>query len=266
MKKIFYLGILLSVLYCKEVNETKWLQSGTIQLTKPLIDANSTIIDSSVTLSSSLRLEGAEIYYTNNGDEPTKESILYNGPFQISEAGLYKFKAFHSDWKASETAIIELVNKGLDVDSIYWHTPLKKPYPGQGEWTVVNHEKGTLDYKDPNWVGMDSVIMADVFFKEPTVVSSANIGYLESTGAWIFPPEEVQILRSYDGVSFSNLIEMKLETPLNNDNSGLKNISLKVEGEVLALRIIIKNKSIIPEWHPAKGNAAWLFTDEWIFY
>lgn len=256
---------MLLLFSCIEENETKWLQSGTIQLTKPLINASSVIIDSSVMLSASLRLDEVEIYYTNNGDEPTKESNLYSNPFQVSEAGLYKFKAYHNDWKASETASTELVKKGLDVDSIYWHTPLNKPYPGQGEWTVVNHKKGTLDYKDSNWVGMDSVIIADVFFKESTIVSLANIGYLESTEAWIFPPEEVQILRSYDGASFSNPIHVKLEVPLNNDNLGLKNISLKVQDEVLALRIVIKNQSI-PEWHPAKGNAAWLFTDEWIFY
>ena len=78
MKKIFYLGVLLSVLYCKEVNETKWLQSGTIQLTKPLIDANSTIIDSSVTLSSSLRLEGAEIYWQMNLKARSKENVVFN--------------------------------------------------------------------------------------------------------------------------------------------------------------------------------------------
>jgi hexosaminidase len=141
------------------------------------------------------------------------------------------------------------------ISILFIGTPLNKPYSGQGEWTVVNHKKGTLDYKDSNWIGMDSVIIADMFFKKPTVVSSANIGYLESTGAWIFPPEKVQILRSYDGASFSNPIHVKLETPLNNDNLGLKNIFLKVQDEVLALRIVTKNQNI-PEWHLAKDNAA----------
>ena len=131
---------------------------------------------------------------------------------------------------------------------------------------MVNHQKGTLNYKDINWIGLDSVMMADVFFKYPSHINSVNIGYLENTAAWIFPPEKVKVLKSKDGISFDNPVEMALEIPSNNDISGIKNLSVVIEDEVKALRIIVKNISSIPEWHPASGNAGWVFTDEWIFY
>lgn len=258
---------LLCLLGCKnEVNETDWLQSGSVQLTQPLISSSSRIIDSSVMLTAELRIPDVEIFYTNDGSEPSKESQKYSDAIQISKAGTYKFKAYHHNWKPSETSVLELVKKGLDIDSIYLHTSLTKSYPGNGDKTIIDHQKGKLNYNDKNWLGFDTIVKADLFFKEKTYVKSANLGYLVSTGAWIFPPEEVEIWSSENGNDFTELITHKLDTPSNNLGPESKSIVLSIDAEVRALRIILKNTEEIPEWHPAKGNAGWLFMDEWIFY
>ena len=265
MKKIICLAIVLTFVACKEESNTDWLQSGAVQVTKSLLSSSSLIIDSTATISAELRMESVAIFYTNDGSEPDRNSKAYINPIQIEEAGVYKFKAFHPDWNSSETASIELVKKGIDIDSIYWHTPIRKPYPGSGTNTVINHEKGSLNFRDNQWIGLDSVMQADVFFKEPTHIEKINIGYFAGSGSWIFPPEKIEVLISEGGSSFNPLIELELETPSSDIGPESKKVELKVGTSAKAFRIIMNNKKI-PEWHPAAGNPGWLFTDEWIFY
>lgn len=266
MKKIFFIVLAFAYIGCKEADNTEWLQSGTIQLTQPLVSSNSKIIDTVVTLKAELRINDVEIFYTNDGSEPTLESSKYIEPVEVNEAGVYKFKAFHNEWASSEVRTLELVKKGVNVDSINWHSEFTQSYPGKGPMTVIDHEKGRLDYRDNNWLGFNSEVMADVFFNDPANLKSANLGFLVGTGAWIFPPEEIEILISNDGKTFQSLSSHKLETPASNVDPELINISLPIDATVGVLRVIIKNTESIPEWHPAKGNAGWLFTDEWIFY
>ena len=64
-------------------NKTDWLQSGTVQLTQPIVASSSKIIDESVTLTAELRLEGVEIYFTADGSEPNQESDLYTQPIEV---------------------------------------------------------------------------------------------------------------------------------------------------------------------------------------
>ena len=45
--------------------------------------------------------DGADIYYTLNGDEPTKQSLIYKKPFKINDKRLIKAKAFKKGYTSS---------------------------------------------------------------------------------------------------------------------------------------------------------------------
>ena len=47
--------------------------------------------------------EGAVIYYTTDGSEPTKSSTVYSKPVEISQPATLKAKAFKQDWDESKT-------------------------------------------------------------------------------------------------------------------------------------------------------------------
>ncbi len=242
-----------------------FLQSKEIQLANPKIEVDHVIIDSSSSVTASLGLENANIFYTIDGGEPTQKSKKYIETIVVSEPGEYTFKAFHEDFKPSETETVTFYKKGMDVAHFSIISSLNEQYPGQGENTLVNHKKGSLNFRDGQWIGVTEPFIAEIDFKQKTVLESLDIGFLINTNAWIFPIEDVTIKISRDGDSFESLSVDFSNTPLTQDVSRLDNIHIPVLKELRKMRVEIANTTLIPEWHQGKSNPAWLFMDEWIF-
>ncbi len=244
---------------CKQETQTNFLQQNSISLAQPRVVANKTFIDSFVTIKANLKVEDVNIYYTSNGDVPSLTSQKYTQPIQASEPGVYKFKAFHSDWKPSEITAITLFKKGLSADSILWHTKASEKYKGQGVKALINQTKASLNFTDKEWVGFDTTAIATIQFDKKTFVKSITISYLNDPASWIFPPENIEISTINDKKTKSVLplkefVDKKNET-----------ISIPVEAEIKSLKVEVKNLQSIPEWHEGKGQKAWLFIDEFIF-
>ena len=70
--------------------------------------------------------EGAEIRYTLDGREPTKESLLYTEPFPIDDTTIVRAKAFKEDWFDSETATTTFTREWYTVA-----TPVIEPDGGE---------------------------------------------------------------------------------------------------------------------------------------
>ncbi|WP_024771497.1 chitobiase/beta-hexosaminidase C-terminal domain-containing protein [Aquimarina macrocephali] len=267
MKKLWKIGLFVCLCSCKNTNgqEVRYTQQENIQLASPRIEAKNVILDTSSRIIASLRLNEAEIYYTDDGSEPTQTSQKYNSTISVSNPGTYTFKAFHSDFKPSDVKAISFYAKGIDISNISLLTPLSKQYPGQGKNTLVNHKKGTSNFKDDQWIGIVEPLVTIVDFKDKVFLESIDIGYLVNTSAWIFPIEDVIISFSQDGVNF---IEFETDEPiekLNKDVSKLDNLHISILKEMKKIKIEIQNVKSIPKWHQGKGNPAWLFMDEWIF-
>lgn len=250
----------------KDSAESKtFLQSKEIQLANPKIEVDHVIIDSSSSVTASLGLENANIFYTIDGGEPTQKSKKYKETIVVSEPGKYTFKAFHEDFKPSETEMVTFYKKGMDVAHFSIISSLNEQYPGQGENTLVNHKKGSLNFRDGQWIGVTEPFIAKIDFKQNIVLESLDIGFLINTNAWIFPIQDITIKISRDGDSFESLPVDFSNTTLTQDVTKLDNIHIPVLKELRKMRVEIANTTSIPEWHQGKGNPAWLFMDEWIF-
>ena len=81
-----------------ELTITKKLES----VSTPLIHAADTFSGRKAVVSISCANEGAEIYYTLNGNEPNEFSTHYTGPFEICESTIVKAYAILSDYADSE--------------------------------------------------------------------------------------------------------------------------------------------------------------------
>ena len=68
----------------------------------PVIEVAERYYTQKTTVSISCQTEGARIYYTIDGSEPTAESNLYEGPFEVAESAVIRAFASKDDWFSSE--------------------------------------------------------------------------------------------------------------------------------------------------------------------
>ena len=263
LKVIVY--ILAFILFnCKDKTKNLFLQQDQISIVQPRLLATNQLIDSVEYLTANLKLEGVKIYYTTNGETPTEQSIEYTKPIKITKPGNYKFRAYHPDWKESDISEKIFYKKGLDIDSIIWHTNANNHYKGVGPLTLNNNKKGALDFKDKQWLGFDTIAKASLKLKGLAQVKSFTIGYLSDPASWIFPPKNITVETSRDGIHFnSKTIEIQQLDSIS--KTEVKSITIPVNENVEYVRIEVRNIDSIPQWHEGKGSKAWLFMDEWVF-
>ena len=265
MRKWILLGCLLPVFGCKPEKTNNLLQHQDIQLVKPRITVSNLIIDSLVILKAALKMKGVKIYFTADGSEPSENSTLYKQPLEIVSPKIYTFKAFHPEWKASETATVEFVKKGKSIDSFIWETNYHKKYKGQGINTLVNNRKAMVNFMDSEWLGFDTIARATARFKDVNYIKSIDIGYLNNPAAWIFPPEQINVFVSYDGKNFVEKERINIPPLKETVDQKMETISIRIDEKVKAIKVEVKNIEEIPSWHQGAGRTAWIFMDEWIF-
>ncbi len=70
----------------------------------PVLDPGSGNYAANPLVTISCGTSGAQIYYTNDGSEPTRNSFHYSYPFNVNRGSTIKAKAFKSGWEDSATA------------------------------------------------------------------------------------------------------------------------------------------------------------------
>ena len=257
MKLVFLICVLV-VLGCK-TKENHYLQTNEIRLSPPMINASNTLIDSFVVVNAHLNLDGSKIYYTTNAEEPNENTLVYNEPLKIREAGVYLFKAFHPNWQPSETTALQLFSCGIPIDSIINISTPSEQYSGIGNNTLVNNKKASLAHKNVEWVGYDSIAKSTIILKDKKFVKSISICYLNANSVWIFPPSKISVM--------SNDILIKeviIDPPKAATSNKMDVINIPLSKEITSLTVEVTNLQSIPEWHDGAGKKAWLFMDEWI--
>jgi arylsulfatase len=151
-------------------------------------------------------------------------------------------------------------------------TPPSPRYPGRGAETLTDGLLGTRDHQDGNWLGFSGEDL-DVRLEltAPTEVRRVGVDCLSSQGAWIFLPTQLQVWVSDDGRSWREFGQLSRDAPRDGE---LKVARLEVDaprsptsgrptmGPVRYLRVRARNYGTLPDWHPGKGEPAWLFVDE----
>ncbi len=262
MKVSLSILILLIFCSCQKTKSTNYLQEDEVKLVAPRIQANSVLIDSFVTLTASLKVEGVDIRFTTDGSEPTDSSFNYISPVKIEEPGTYRFSAVHPNFIPSESTSISFFKKGQSPDKISWTTKPNDKYVGEGDNTVINDQKGTFSFGTNQWVGFDTIAKAMVSFKANTHINTISIGYLSDPQSWIFPPQSVTVIINGDEKNKQIIIIAVLKK---NEAAKLEGLEIAINQKVTSISLEIENLAVIPEWHDGKDQKAWLFMDEWIF-
>ncbi|WP_298418765.1 hypothetical protein [uncultured Kordia sp.] len=260
-----FIGIIIAMLVfssCEKQQKevTSFLQQGEIKLTNPRITVSNTLIDSFVTLKPEIHMEKLSVGYEENGKTPTEASTKLHTTISATKPGIYKFRAFHPDWKPSEVTSIKLYKKGHIPNKITWKTSANKKYKGQGETTLINNQKASLEFRDIEWVGFDTIAKATVSFNRKTYIKSLTISYLTDPKSWVFPPASVTLY-----LNDKDTINVTIPALTEKEIVKLDDIKIPIEKEISTIALKVNNVQKLPDWHAGKGLKAWLFMDEWIF-
>ena len=143
-------------------------------------------------------------------------------------------------------------------------TPAHQNYKGAGPVTLVNGLAGSTNHADGQWLGfLEEDLVAVIDLKQSMPMKQISSSYLQSLGAGIFLPSEVEYLVSKDGKKFKTLKSLK--NPIAATLAGKFTKTMLAEFPVTRARyvkVIAKNIKKGPANESGKQQKAWLFVDE----
>ena len=227
-----------------------------------VIEPNGGAFESSLQVRLSSDTEGVTIRYTLDGSEPTLRSARYTGPVRLATSSTLKAVAVFRGELSAEPIVAQFI-KCIKVMTAVFEKPHSPKYPGQGDTTIINGRRGTLDFHDGEWLGFngdDVVVRLDLGGIRS--IKKITAGFLQEQGAWIFLPSEVKFFVSGDGLNWTSAGELK--NPIEQTERVLVKDLTCVIGNAKSrfVKIVAKNIGECPSWHPGAGDKAWLFVDE----
>jgi hypothetical protein len=138
-------------------------------------------------------------------------------------------------------------------------------YSGNGGASLTDGVLGTRDHHDGLWLGfLGEDLDATVDLGRARELRRISLDCLRSQEAWIFFPVWVEIRVSVNGREWQRLGRVDVPGERSEDKASSR-FGLEVPegtGPARYLRVRARNRGLLPDWHPAAGEYAWLFVDE----
>ena len=207
------------------------------------------------------------IYYTLDGSEPTSASTLYNEPFALERSATIRAITYNQWDEPTESSQYILSHKAMG-KHISLATPFatyKAIYSGGGAEALIDGQLGSnTTYADGHWQGYwgDS-IDATIDFGATTELNEVRLRFMQNTFDWILSPSQIILYTSADGVQWHEAARGTYTPDPKETGMRLRHYHLPLAGEKARfLRVVVPNREKLPAWHPAPGQAAYLFCDE----
>ena len=142
--------------------------------------------------------------------------------------------------------------------------PYSRNYPSTGSGALTDGFVGTTEHSDGFWQGYHGVDLEVVLDMEAVInLDSVSLNALRNTSLGIFLPAEVLISASTDGTHFVDVDRLENEIPVDCEGPAIHTFAGNGKGvAVRYVRVHARNVGVIPGWHHAAGERAWLFVDE----
>lgn len=194
---------------------------------------------------------------TESGDESKAPVKTYRDPLPVK--GNTTMKA----WVKDGNIILQKFNFSKTTGkTVTVKEPANSSYPGDGAFTLVNgviNEKGMGRSREfMGWSGKDCEAVID--FGKAEDISKVVVYSLLNAGSWIYPPKNVTVLYSNDGVNFTQP-EQKFDNSAHGETRQLI-VNLAAPIQARYIKVVAENLGLIPSGYPGAGHDAWLFIDE----
>ena len=207
----------------------------------------------------------AEIHYTTDGSEPTIKSSVYKSPFVILKTTTIKAKAFKKGSVPSFVALRQF--NRLNIKSTTFVNPPAERYGKDADIALMDGKKGASGDWQNDWLGFEGVDMeATIELAVPTKINLVKIGLGHEPNDWVVWPKSVWVSFSRDGQEFSDwqMAELPVfDRPDKMKGFGRIEARLRTDGKQWKyVRVKVENQGVLPDWHPYKGQKAWIMVDE----
>ncbi len=207
----------------------------------------------------------AEIRYTTDGSEPTMKSSLYKSSFVILKTCTIKAKAFK---KGSVPSFVTLRQfNRLNIKNTTFVNPPAERYGKDADIALMDGKKGASGDWQNDWLGFEGVDMeATIELAVPTKINTVKVGLSHEPNDWVVWPKGVWVSFSSDGDEFSEwqMAELPVfDRPDKMKGFGRIEARLRTDGKQWKyVRVKVENQGVLPDWHPYKGQKAWIMVDE----
>jgi predicted alpha-1,2-mannosidase len=229
----------------------------------PSIQTPAALFTNSVMVNIEAGYSQSKLYYTLNGQTPTKRSTLYTGAFKCDTSLTIKAIAYE-DKDSSSVTVSHLLEKPNN-----WKVTLvskySNPYTAGGDVGIIDGQRGTTNWRSGEWQGyqgQDFECIIDM--GKSKAIESVTSGYLQDTRSWIIYPKKVEYYVSEDGKNFKPFGSLENGIPADDYSLQVRSFTANVPVKVNARYVKVKaiNFGKLPEWHLGKGGEAFIFVDE----
>ncbi len=208
-------------------------------------------------------IDGAPVYYTLDGTEPTTASSVCKGVLKIKESVTLSAKAIRPDGE-SKTVTEKIDFCKSSMKPIVANQPVNEQYSFKGATTLIDGLKGNSSYKSGRWIafyGNDMDMTIDL--QQPTEISSVAISTNVEKGDWVFDARNLSVEISDDGENFKKIASEEYPEMKETDKNGIVEHKLTFASvNTQYVRVIASPEKSIPAWHGGQGKNAFLFVDE----
>jgi hexosaminidase len=205
-----------------------------------------------------------DIRYTLDGTDPDVSSGLYQEKLLLRQDA--KIRAGIFDGPKSIGRIAERdfsFHKALG-STIAYKLKYHVRYTGGGEQGLIDGILGSDNSKDGTWQGFegnDLELILDL--GESQEIFRTEINFLQSTKAWIFMPEYLEVSFSSDGETWRVIQRVDNEVSEKIEDVTINRLTADFPTEATRfIKIVAKNRGVCPDWHPGAGEKSWIFCDE----
>ncbi len=142
-------------------------------------------------------------------------------------------------------------------------TPCANHYHGGGDDALIDHRKGSSDFRDGFWQGWWGRDVELVFETKPDrQVRSLRLRCLQDQRSWIFLPRSIQIWggdQRTDLVLIGSIPVHHAQQPGEVDIFQYESTWPK---PYRFIKIVVQNSGSLPAWHISAGHDSWIFMDE----
>lgn len=235
------------------------VQSHEVALSNPIVQIDSILFKEQANITILPVYQGSQIRYTTDGSEVQIDSPLCPTLLVFNESTNLKCKAFHTNFKASETIDFAIRKTSTIQPQILINdVQAKSPYQGKGISALSNAKKGAINFKaNQEWLGFQNeVITFELFFEEETTCQQITLSTLCDHHSWIFNPSKIELV-----VDEKIIASHSIEMPKESQEADFQFLALPVAASLKEASLHIY-MNYIPDWHSGKGTTPWFFIDE----